>query len=139
MGWRVGNDKMIKIWNDVWLSGLGKGSVLVQNIDNNYIMVVGLIDAEYATWKSKILWELFNGEQMSWILTIPIVGFEHGDERVWRGDNTRVYSTRSGYKWLFTGDVEIRDGEGVQQDMLLQSFYMKLWKLSIASKNKITI
>lgn len=90
IGWRVGNDRMINIWNDAWLPGPEQGKIVIRNIDINYIVVADLINTESGTWKSKALRDLFDEEQVSRIMIIPIIRVELGDERVWRGDNTRV-------------------------------------------------
>ncbi|TYH80252.1 hypothetical protein ES332_D03G120200v1 [Gossypium tomentosum] len=118
MGWRIGNGESVNIWNDKWLSGPGNGKIECQNIDIRYTRISDLINKEENTWNQEVICTLFGEKQWQDIASIPLVSSRLQDTLVWRGDNSRVYTEKSGYRWLIT--------EG-------------LWELKIPSKICILI
>lgn len=90
-----------------------------------------LIDKETTTWKQDTIRELFREEQVANILLISLVRSEPKDVLIWRGDNTRVYTVKSGYKWQIT-----TERPNFQIDYLT-TLFTKLRGLQIPSKIKI--
>ncbi|KAA3463976.1 reverse transcriptase [Gossypium australe] len=105
VGWRIGNGESVNIWNDRWLPGPGSGRVTCQNMIIRFTQVSDLFDRETNTWKQETIRSLLGEEQLESILTIPLASSRPRDELIWRGDNTRVYTAKSGYRWLITEGV----------------------------------
>lgn len=64
-------------------------------------------------------------------MLIPLVRSEPQDLLIWRGDNTGVYTVKSGYKWQITA-------EGFSsQTNYTTTFFTKLWGLWLPSKIRI--
>ncbi|TYI16890.1 hypothetical protein ES332_A08G286100v1 [Gossypium tomentosum] len=68
--------------------------------DIRYTVVSDLINRDTTTWKQDSIRSLFGEEQLKNILSIPLVCSRPQDELIWRGDNTGVYTVKSGYKWV---------------------------------------
>ncbi|PPD87346.1 hypothetical protein GOBAR_DD15732 [Gossypium barbadense] len=66
-------------------------------------------------------------------MTILVVGVDIKDARVWRGDNTGLYSAKSGYKWLNKEDTTILQRDITLPPMDLQTLYNRLWNLQLAN------
>lgn len=139
MGWWVGNDKSTNIWNEAWLLRPSQGIITGQNINVNFTTVANLINFEQTTWSLKALRKLFDEEKTNRIQTIPIARVNIKEVRVWRGDNTGVYSAKSGHKWLLKENTRQMQWDVMLQISNLQNFYIRLWSLQIASKIKITM
>lgn len=63
----------------------------------------------------RALEETFDDAHIDRILKIPIGGIDIADAQIWRGDNSRVYSARSGYRLLLKS--------GFTQAPLFSKFY----------------
>ncbi|KAH1083341.1 hypothetical protein J1N35_023102 [Gossypium stocksii] len=85
-----------------------------------------------------VLNKLFDSENVNRIVSIPLSQFARMDELVWRGDNTRVYSAKSGYKWLMLQNDDTTTNDATNQNSMLKAFYKKLWTLDVATKVRRT-
>ncbi|KAA3465669.1 Ribonuclease H-like superfamily protein [Gossypium australe] len=103
-------------------------AVACQNMNIRFTQVSDLIDKETNTWKQDIIRSLLGEEQMERILTIPLASSRPREELVWRGDNTGVYTAKSGYRWLIT------EGGTRIQNEIPTNFFTKLWELQMPSK-----
>ncbi|KAK5811335.1 hypothetical protein PVK06_026664 [Gossypium arboreum] len=79
VGWRMGDDIAVNIWNDAWLLRFGNGRVHFQNIDIRYSKVYDLIERESVTWKQDAICLSFGEEQLKRILLIPLASSEPHD------------------------------------------------------------
>ncbi|KAK5833831.1 hypothetical protein PVK06_017694 [Gossypium arboreum] len=85
MGWRVGNEESVNIWNDSWVPGSRSRRVHCQHIDIRYTTVSDLIDRDTTTWKQDTIRSLFGEEQLKSILSIPLISRNaNGVEEVFR-------------------------------------------------------
>ncbi|KAA3475259.1 reverse transcriptase [Gossypium australe] len=88
--WRIGNGRMVNIWNDL-------GCL---NRCTQWSTVNQLIDEHSFTWKDDIIYKLADHDQARRILSIPLARSDEEDVLVWRHDNTGVYTVKSGYREL---------------------------------------
>lgn len=95
MGWKVGNGRSINIWSEALLPGTKRGIIFGQDINVNYTVAIDLIDLETITSRREVLEELFDADHIDKILSLPSLDIGGEDSRIWRGDNTREYSTKS--------------------------------------------
>lgn len=82
-------------------------------------------------WKHEEIRSLFGEDQMQRIIAIPLVNIELQDALVWRGDNTGIYTAKTGYKWRNTIETP-----NIQQNFL-SKFYRRLWDMKVPSKIRI--
>lgn len=68
-----------------------------------------LINVEKVTWRLEALKEIFDEVHTNKILSILVAGVDTKDAKIWRGDNTGVYSTKSNYKYLLKEDLKERE------------------------------
>ncbi|PPD84910.1 hypothetical protein GOBAR_DD18156 [Gossypium barbadense] len=84
-----------------------------------------LTDMEMVTLEAQSRLDLFGDEQVERILSIPLVNSVQTDEVIWRGDNTRAYTTKSGYKWLITEGENLLGSNNSMQYVVLNTFYTR--------------
>ncbi|KAH1057629.1 hypothetical protein J1N35_035694 [Gossypium stocksii] len=102
-------------------------------MDIIYSKVYDLIDRDTSTWKQDVIRTVFGEEQLKTILSIPLAGSRPPDVLVWRGDNSDVYTARSGYHWLIT-----EENHRIHND-ITREYYTKLWDLKMPSKIRILL
>ncbi|XP_019158174.1 PREDICTED: uncharacterized protein LOC109154890 [Ipomoea nil] len=98
VGRRIGDGKTTLIWGHPWLPD--NPSPLVQTdmpVELRHAKVVGLIDEQTATGDPHILSDLFDEEDVSRILRIPVSpGYE--DSWYWPDDPNGVYTVKNAYR-----------------------------------------
>ncbi|KAK8711269.1 hypothetical protein V6N13_146555 [Hibiscus sabdariffa] len=103
-------NKLINSWSVRNLSKGGPGNDRVnQNIDIRFPRVSDLIVTETNTWRSSLVHSLFDPSLANIILCIPLGKSKPPDELIWRGDNTGIYSPKSGYKILLEDELSSND------------------------------
>lgn len=85
------------------------------------------------TWNQEVIRTLFGEKQWQNIASIPLVSSRLQDTLVWRSDNSGVYTSKSGYRWLITEGGTKLNNENTT------TFFTKLWELKIPSKICILI
>ncbi|XP_019162200.1 PREDICTED: uncharacterized protein LOC109158758 [Ipomoea nil] len=97
---RIGDGKTTLIWGHPWLPD--NPSPLVQTdmpVELRHAKVVGLIDEHTATWDPHILADLFEEEDVSRILRIPVnPGYE--DSWYWPDDPNGIYTVKNAYRHI---------------------------------------
>ena len=97
--WRVGNGKLIHIWEDKWLPNPTTYKVIsppLQNFDN-FPMVSTLIDFDSRRWKVDLVKSLFLPFEARVILNIPISYNIPNNKIIWVGNNRGVFTVKSAY------------------------------------------
>ena len=97
--WRVGNGKLIHIWDDKWLPNPTMYKVISpppQNFDN-FPMVSTLIDFDSRRWKVDLVKSLFLPFEARTILNISISYNLPNDKIIWVGNNRGVFTVKSAY------------------------------------------
>ncbi|KAK9021086.1 hypothetical protein V6N11_011091 [Hibiscus sabdariffa] len=97
-----------------------------QNIDIRFPRVSDLIVTETNTWRSSLVHSLFDPSLANIILCIPLGKSKPPDELIWRGDNTGIYSPKSGYKILLEDELSSNDLINDPRFTLFKAFYCNL-------------
>ncbi|KAH1055128.1 hypothetical protein J1N35_033193 [Gossypium stocksii] len=124
------------IYNDAWLSGREQNRVSAQHIMPNWTTVNQLIESETSTWKRELVYNLFDGDTVARILSIPISDGGREDLRVWKHDGSGIYTVRSGYRVLNSAHLQVSSLISPNEGDYI-SFYKALWSLDIPGKIKI--
>ena len=94
--WRVGNGKLIHIWEDKWMPNPTMYKVISpppQNFDN-FPIVSTLIDFDSRRWKVDLVKSLFLPFEARAILNIPIIYNLPNDKIIWVGNNRGVFTVK---------------------------------------------
>ena len=71
--WRVGNGRLIHIWDDKWISTPATYKVIsLPRMLDDCLMVSALIDLDIRRWKANLIRALFLPFEVSIILNIPL-------------------------------------------------------------------
>ena len=132
--WRVGNGRLIHIWDDKWLPTPTTYKVvsLPRNFDN-YPMVLALIDCDTRRWRADLVKSLFLPFEARTILNIPISYNLLEDKIIWVGNNKGVFTVKSASCVALNMVDSSEEGEssyGDPRDLL----WKKVWHLNIPSK-----
>ncbi|KAJ8898827.1 hypothetical protein K2173_007252 [Erythroxylum novogranatense] len=133
--WKVGNGQKISIWNDGWLPMPGNNHITKTDASISASFVADLFIPNERKWNIEKISNLFDPEEATRILSIPLAADEHEDELVWRYENYGIYTVKSGHKLLQRG---IRTIHHTVSDGT-KGLYSKLWNLQLPLKIKITI
>ena len=99
--WRVGNGKLIHIWEDKWLPTPTTYKVCSPpRLFDDFPMISSLIDEDTRRWKADIVHSLFLPFKAQTILNIPLSFNLLEDTISWIGNNRGVFSINSGIMWL---------------------------------------
>ncbi|KAA3477472.1 reverse transcriptase [Gossypium australe] len=131
MGWRIGDGKIVSIWNDKWLPG--NETLNSQNTDMNTNLenVTDLFESNTRRWDNVLVHNTFTAIVAEKILSIPLSRNLHEDFIIWQGESTGEFSVRSGYRLLSqNGQTQLQDID--------KNFYKRLWNLDLPAKIKIT-
>ncbi|XP_019195011.1 PREDICTED: uncharacterized protein LOC109188829 [Ipomoea nil] len=124
---RIGDGKTTLIWGHPWLPD--NPSPLVHTdmpVELRHAKVVGLIDEQTATWDPHILADLFEEEDVSRILRIPVSpGYE--DSWYWLDDPNGIYTVKNAYRHI----MEIYDHSPGSFEK-----WTKMWGMKIPPKWK---
>ncbi|KAK8979311.1 hypothetical protein V6N11_000461 [Hibiscus sabdariffa] len=119
--------------------GSGSGRVNSQAFSPRYSLVSDLIDPISHTWKTDVVNSVFDDDDASHILCIPLPCSPQPDVLVWKGDKSGEYSVKSGYR-LLMGNLTLQvDGNDSSDQRTHGCFFSHLWKISLPSKVKISI
>ena len=96
--WRVGNGKMIHIWEDKWLPNPTTYKVCSPPQDiGDFPMVSSLIDEETRHWKVEMVKRFFLPFEVESIINIPLNYNLLDDSIIWLGNKRGVFTVRSAY------------------------------------------
>ena len=134
--WRVGNGKLIHIWNDKWLPTPTTYRVVSPPCDmNDFLMVSALIDHDLRSWKANLVKSIFLPFEADTILNIPISYNLSKDKLIWVGNRKGVFTVRSSYH-VALNLVDCSDeGESSFGDPW-ERLWKKIWHLNIPPKIK---
>ncbi|KAH1056075.1 hypothetical protein J1N35_034140 [Gossypium stocksii] len=109
--WRVGNEHNIRIEEDVWVPNVD--DLLIKKTVNwqNVTKVEDLIDNRNRIWISELISNTFSEKVAQKIMLIPLAHLSHEDFLSWRGEASREYTVRSGYKILLQRNENYRPNQ----------------------------
>ena len=135
--WRVGNGKLIHIWEDKWLPTPSTYKVISPPNNNpEFPMVSSLIDPTTKWWKVDMLRATFLLFEAKTILRIPLSHNLPEDKIIWLGNSCGKFTVKGAYH-IAHKLVEAKDeGECSSRDPY-KPLWKKLWHLNIPAKVKI--
>ena len=137
MRWRVGNGRLIHIWNDKWLPTPTTYKVVFPPCDfDDYPMVSAFIDHDTRGWKVDLVKSIFLPFEADTILNIPISYNLLEDKLIWAGNRKGVFTVKSAYYVALNMVVSSNEGESSFGDPW-ERLWKKIWHLNIPSKIKI--
>ncbi|MBA0697647.1 hypothetical protein Goari_021180, partial [Gossypium aridum] len=106
IGLRVGTGDRILIVNHAWILGSADYKLSNEVGNDNYILVVDLIDSEIREWRRDCNLGTFSSVDVGRILRIPLACTTYADVMMWRGEPSGDFSMRRAYKLLQTEPVD---------------------------------
>ena len=135
--WRVGNGKMIHIWEDKWLPNPTTYKVCspLQDI-GDFPMVSLLIDEETRHWKVGMVKRFFLPFEAETILNIPLNYNLPEDSIIWLGNKRGVFTVRNAYYVALPIVENSEEGECSSGDSRTR-LWKKVWQLKLPVKVRI--
>lgn len=97
--------------------------------------VVSLVDEETNSWKTHLIYSIFNPLIAATILQIPFTSSPYRDKLIWEEENNGKLSVRSAYKMI---QIHMEAAKGdTSRSNEFNSFWRKLWHMKIPHKTKI--
>ncbi|XP_065623699.1 uncharacterized protein LOC136065014 [Quercus suber] len=136
--WRVGNGKLIHIWEDRWMptpSTYKVISPLPHNFDD-FPMVSALIDPDTKRWNVDLVRRTFLPFEASTILNMPLSFSLPDDKMIWIGNKKGVFTVKSAYYIALSIAEPSLDGE-CSSGNSCSPLWRKMWHLNIPAKVRI--
>ena len=135
--WRVGNERLIHIWDNKWLPTPTTYKVISPpRMLDDYPVIFALIDPDTRRWKADLIRALFLPFEASIILNVPLSHNLLKDKVIWVGNKKGDFTIKSTYyialKVLETNET----GESSKGDPRFP-LWRKLWHLKIPAKFRI--
>ena len=135
--WRVGNGRLIHIWEDKWLPTSTTYKVISPPRPfDDFPMVSALIDADTKRWKVDTLKSLFLPFEVETILNIPLSYSLPEDKIIWVGNRRGEFSVKSAYYVALTVINPSNRGECSHGDPRTP-LWKRIWQLKIPPKIRI--
>ena len=135
--WRVGNGKLIHIWEDKWLPTPSTYNVISPPNDMpQFSMVFSLIDPVTNWWRVDMVRVTFLPFEADLILRIPLSHNLLEDKIIWIGNNRGDFTAKSAYH-IAHNLLESREKEECSNGDPCKPVWRKLWHLNLPAKIKI--
>ena len=139
--WRVGNGKLIHIWDDKWLPTPSTYKVIPPppppgGNTVEYPMLSTLIDPNTKWWKMETLRATFLPFKVETILKIPLSYNMPKNNNIWLGNKKREFTMKSAYHIAHNLIDSMEEGESSSRD-LRTLLWRSLWHLKLSAKIKI--
>ncbi|CAL1398314.1 unnamed protein product [Linum trigynum] len=131
--WRVGDGKLIRIWDDAWIPGKTYFFADPQpgGVDSEE-KVSSLIIEDSGCWDERLLKEKFSKRDCELISKIPLRYPLNRDEKVWTDTDDGKYSVKSAYSRIRENQGNTIYSLNLSMDDL--DFWKTLWKTHIPPK-----
>ena len=135
--WRVGDGKLIHIWEDKWLPRPTTYRICSPpQIFDDFPMVSSLIDEDTRRWKADSVKALFLPFEAETILHIPLSYSLPDDKIVWVGNKRGVFSVKSAYHLAIPIVDKVERSESSNGDYRTL-LWKNMWQLKIPPKVRI--
>ena len=135
--WRVGNGKLIHIWEDRWLPTPSTYKVISPPNNNpEFLMVSALIDPLTKWWNVSLVKTSFLPCKVDSILRIPLSYSMPKDKLIWLGNKRGEFTVKSAYHIAFNL-LETKKGGECSSGDPYKSLWKRLWHLNLPTKVKI--
>ena len=135
--WRVGNGRLIHIWEDKWLPTPSTYKVITPPKKfEDFPLVSSLIDHDTKWWKPNVVRALFLPFEADTILKIPLSQNLSEDALIWIGSKRGVFTVKSAYfiAAKLQADKDVGESSFGDSNALI---WKNLWKLKLPTKIKI--
>ncbi|XP_062014459.1 uncharacterized protein LOC133730987 [Rosa rugosa] len=133
--WQVGDGLSIRIWEDPWVPRPFLFRPFVRRAEGP-IRVADLL-LPGGKWNHQTILEVFDHEDASLILSIPLSHRVIPDRLVWHFDSKGLFSTKSAYKLAVESSLL---GTGVVASSIVHpSIWKKLWDATVPGKIKVHV
>ena len=135
--WRVGDEKLIHIWEDKWLPTPSTYEVISPPNDMpQFSMVSSLIDPVTNWWRVDMVRVTFLPFEADLILRIPLSHNLPEDKIIWIGNNQGDFTAKNAYH-IAHNLLESREKEECSNGDPCKPVWRKLWHLNLPAKIKI--
>ena len=135
--WRVGNRKLIHIWDDKWLPTPSTYKVISPpNVIPEFPMVSSLINPMTKWWNVDLVRATFLPFEAETILKIPLSRTLIEDKIVWIGNRHGEFSVKSAYH-IAHGLMEANDHGASSNGDPCKPLWKRLWHLHLPAKIKV--
>ena len=135
--WRVGNGRLIHIWDDIWLPNPLTYKVISTPCPlEDYPMVSSLIDPVTRWWKMETVCDLFFPFEARMILKIPLNCNLPEDKLIWMGNKKVEVIVKSAY-FIANKLLDTRDERECSSGDPNAWIWRKIWSLRLPEKIKI--
>ena len=135
--WRVGNGKVIHIWEDKWPPIPSTFKVISPpRILTDFPMVSTLIDSESRRWKVDLVRSIFLPFEVNTIMNIPLSYNLLEDKIIWIGNKRGEFTMKSAYYIALKGVDSVEVAECSNGDPRTP-LWKKLWHLKVPAKIRI--
>ena len=135
--WRVGNGKVIHIWEDKWPPTPSTFKVISPpRILTDFPMVSTLIDSESRRWKVGLVRSIFLPFEANTIMNIPLSYNLLEDKIIWIGNKRGEFTMKSAYYIALKGVDSVEVAECFNGDPRIP-LWKKLWHLKVPAKIRI--
>ena len=133
--WRVGDEKLIRIFKDSWLPETNGGKITSSPTAlGSEARVDNLIEQNLGQWNEQVINSCFIPFEAQQIKAIPLVVSPESDFLYWSLEKDGVYSVKSGYKAICE---DARRGEAsVSNSAAASGIWSAIWKLNVPGKIK---
>ena len=95
--WRVGDGKLIEVWQDAWLNKEPDFKATHPLQTPTPLKVAALINEEVRTWKVEMVNDLFTKTDASIITSIQLSKRSNPDKQIWRDSSIGLLTVKSAY------------------------------------------
>ena len=135
--WRVGNGKLIHIWEDRWLPTPSTYKVISPPNNNpDFPMIFALIDPLTKWWNVSLVRAMFLPFEVDSILRIPLSYSMPEDKLIWLGNKRGEFTVKSAYHIAFNLLEPKKGGKCSSRDPY-KSLWKRLWRLNLPAKVKV--
>ena len=135
--WRIGNGRLIHIWENKWLPTPTTYKVISPPFTfDDFPVVSALIDSDTRRWKANLIRSLFLPFEASTILNIPLSYNLPEDKFIWVGNTRGVFTVKSAYYIALKVVESTEEGESSSGDCRTP-LWKRMWHLTILVKMRI--
>lgn len=135
--WRVGNGKLIHIWEDKWLPTPSTYKVISPpSVLPQFPMVSSLINPMTKWWNVDLIKATFLPFEAEIILKIPLSRTLPEDKIIWIGNRHGDFTVKSAYHIAYSLIEESDRGESSSGDPC-KPLWNRLWRLNLPAKIKV--
>ena len=132
--WRIGNGKVVSIWQHQWLPRKHPPQVLSPMVESLAdARVALLINESTRQWHTELIDGIFSSVEADLIKSIPLSLCEAEDTLFWTFTNSSVYNSKSGYRFL---KIEAQTELEVEKRMDEKNLWRMLWSMQVLNKIK---